>query len=180
MSPLSFPKKIPDTFSPSAAKPRHGDGINLMQGSIDTQTGKIHEGGSSGDAQDGPIIAASPAGDLMATVGESKLILSKIFRGLNLPFNKGQPVRVVNEKNNITAMRFMSVKNTTLLAAGFTDGSVKVYSPNGHVVQSFESMHKGAVTGIAFSPDGTVMISIGADGSVKLVTKDRQFFSLAK
>ncbi|MBD2579290.1 AAA-like domain-containing protein [Oscillatoria sp. FACHB-1406] len=56
------------------------------------------------------------------------------------------------------------------LASAGADGTVRLWSAEGALLQTFE--HLGKVWDVSFSPDGQLLASAGADGTVKLWNRD--------
>lgn len=67
-----------------------------------------------------------------------------------------QPVRVV-------ALR----ADEALVASGDAEGTVWVWNPTNAAVEGVVAAHGGAVQGLAFSADGSLLVSAGADGLVR-------------
>jgi WD40 repeat protein len=66
-------------------------------------------------------------------------------------------------KDYLTSVAF----GRTQLAAGSEDGSVVVWDAATTAVRHELRGHRGVVTGVAYSPDGSRLVSAGADGTVR-------------
>jgi hypothetical protein len=53
------------------------------------------------------------------------------------------------------------------IAAGYTDGSIKIWSADGEVLRRIKA-HDGTVTALTYLPDGGKLVSAGDDGAVRI------------
>lgn len=63
-----------------------------------------------------------------------------------------------------------------LIASASTDNTVKLWQPNGELLQTLRG-HQGTVLSTSFSPDGQILASSSTDGTVKLWTTNGQLLS---
>ena len=67
----------------------------------------------------------------------------------------------------------VAVSSGRLLAAGYNDGTVRLWDPDSGAERDGHKKHNDQVFAVAFSPDGRTLASGGADGSVRVWEVDR-------
>lgn len=78
------------------------------------------------------------------------------------------------ESNPVTAVVLRADRGLTLAASGHKDGMVRLWSPvNEADFGSITKLHAGPVTALAFAPDGKHLVSVSADGGLRVTEGDK-------
>jgi WD40 repeat protein len=75
-------------------------------------------------------------------------------------------IRKTGEGGEIYALAYSTAGD--MLAAGYYDGKIRLWRPGDLALLAEIEAHEGKVTGLAFSPDGTQLVSGGEDKIAKL------------
>src|SRR5262249_28105146 len=92
--------------------------------------------------------------------------LDKNVRVMN--FDNGQVARTLPTPTPVTATAYTGAAAAALTAAGTATGQIIIWGAVDAKPIFQVQAHAGEVTGLAFSPQGNELLSVGADGTAKV------------
>jgi WD40 repeat protein len=117
--------------------------------------------GTAIDVKQGGWIAYSASGGFVAAQDDDVVIVIDVNSARELS-------RITGKRTTCGA----ASANGDLVVTGNYDGDVTVYKVVNHRLQEFGAVrpHEGAVSSLAFTPDGTSIISAGFDGYIRMIS----------
>jgi WD40 repeat protein len=108
-------------------------------------------------------LPAPPAGSYLAFAADGSLIQALPDGSVHVWRYDSVVQHATHElRGRITAIA--ASRQSSLLAAAFADGQVRLWQPNTPSPEPLPGGHQGEVTALAFAPDGRTLASAGRDG----------------